>query len=132
MVTWLPSQASLENTRDKAFPTQALGFVMSHGLAGERMFNYYGWGGYLAWAQPEVKTFIDSRTDIFEYTGVLKDYLDATGLKDTLNVLDRRQVQWVLFPSQDPLSYFLAHTDNWRVVYNDGVAEIFERPFGWR
>ena len=85
-----------------------------------------------AWAQPEVKTFIDSRTDIFEYTGVLKDYLDATGLKDTLNVLDRRQVQWVLFPSKDPLSYFLAHTDNWRVVYNDGVAEIFERPFGWR
>jgi len=127
MVKWLPSQASLENERDKAFPTQALGFVMSHGLAGERMFNYYGWGGYLAWAQPEVKTFIDSRTDIFEYTGVLKDYLDATGLKDTLKVLDRRQVQWVLFPPRDPVSYFLAHTDNWRVVYNDSVAEVFER-----
>ena len=127
MVKWLPSQASLENERDKAFPTQALGFVMSHGLAGERMFNYYGWGGYLAWVHPEVKTFIDSRTDIFEYTGVLKDYLDATGLKDTLKVLDRRQVQWVLFPPRDPVSYFLAHTDNWRVVYNDSVAEVFER-----
>ena len=34
IVKWSPSQTSLENERDKVFPTQALGFVMSHGQIG--------------------------------------------------------------------------------------------------
>jgi hypothetical protein len=127
MVKWFPSQAALENEVERRFPAHALGFVDSHGLAGERTFNYYGWGGYLAWKDPAVKTFIDSRTDIFEYSGFLKDYLDLTGLKEPLRVLDKHHVQWVLSPPQDPLSYFLAHTKTWRVAYNDNVAEIFVR-----
>jgi len=31
-------------------------------------------GGYLGWNDRELKVFLDSRVDIFEYAGVLKDY----------------------------------------------------------
>lgn len=126
MVGWFPSRAQLETEVAKTFPAQALGFMKSHRLAADG-FNYYGWGGYLEWKNPGLKTFIDGRTDIFEYTGVLQDYLDAAAVADPLKVLDKRGIQWVVFPPEEPLAYFLAHTENWKVVYNDSVAEVFER-----
>ena len=127
VVAWLPSPAQLQSEVARTFPAQALEFINSHGLAGERTFNYYGWGGYLEWKDPAVKPFVDSRTDIFEYAGVLQDYLDVMGVKDPLKLLDKHQVEWVLFPPQDPFAYFLAHTRDWRVAYNDNVAEVFVR-----
>lgn len=127
LVTRLPSPAQLQHDVAGTFPTQALEFINTHGLAGERTFNYYGWGGYLEWKDPGVKPFVDTRTDIFEYAGVLQDYLDVTGMKDPLKVLDKRQVEWVLFPPRDPFAYFLSHTEDWKVAYNDNVAEVFVR-----
>ncbi|HKT40654.1 MAG TPA: hypothetical protein VJR48_19955, partial [Ktedonobacterales bacterium] len=127
ILTRLPSPAQLQHDVSGAFPAQALEFINTHGLAGERTFNYYGWGGYLEWKDPAVKPFVDTRTDIFEYAGVLQDYLDVTRLDDPIKLLDKRQVEWVLFPPQDPFAYFLAHTENWKVAYNDNVAEVFVR-----
>lgn len=126
MVAWFPSQAELEAKMAKAFPVQALGFLQSHRPTGNG-FNYYAWGGYLEWTDPDAKTFVDSRTDLFEHAGVLEDYLQATRIKDPVKVLDKRRIEWVLFPSKDAFAYFLAHTENWRVVYNDNVAEVLER-----
>lgn len=124
--TRIPPDSRLEDGVGDQFPAQALGFIESHPVAGNG-FNYYGWGGYLSWKQPGVKTFVDSRNDIFEHAGVLAQYLDVTGMKDPLKVLDKYRVQWVLFPTKDAFAYFLAHTEGWKVVYSDKVAEVFER-----
>jgi hypothetical protein len=126
MAAHFPTAQMLENHLAERFPTSALTYVKVHGLPG-RTFNHYMWGGYLVWNDPEVKTFVDSRSDIFERSGVLQDYLDALRLKDSFKVLDKYQIRWVLFPSKEPLSYVLAHNQNWKVVYNDDVAEILER-----
>ena len=104
----------------------ALAYLKTHELPGNT-FNHYMWGGYLVWKGAGMKTFVDSRSDIYEYSGVLQDYVDAITMKDSLKVLDKYRIHWVLFPPQEALSYLLEHNSNWKVVYNDHVAEIFER-----
>jgi hypothetical protein len=126
IVARFPSRAALENTVAERFPVAAMAYIKTHGLPG-RTFNHYMWGGYVAWQEPELKTFIDSRSDIYERSGVLADYLDAIRMKDSLKILDKYQIQSVLFPPKEALSYLLEHNSNWKVVYNDNVTEIFER-----
>ena len=41
----------------------------------------------------DVKTFVDSRVDIFEYAGVLQDYLDPLTLKDPNAILDKYKIR---------------------------------------
>jgi hypothetical protein len=96
--------------------------------AGERVFNHYMYGGWMIWSQPSIPTFIDSRTDIFEYKGVLADYLDTIGMKNSVAIVDRYHAKYIFFPSKDdPFTYFIRHTDGWHVIYDDGVSCVFER-----
>lgn len=121
----LPSQRVLAEDVGKKFPSGALRFVQEH--PGERTVNHYMYGGYMAWSSPAIPTFIDSRTDIFEYKGVLKDYLDLIQLKGSLDELDKYRAHFVLFPKADPLSYLLRHNIAWKVAYEDDHDDVFER-----
>jgi hypothetical protein len=121
-----PTRTDLDGAVAQRYPTNALNFVKAHGLEGN-FFNRYMWGGYMIMFHPEVKTFIDGRTDIFEYTGVLKDYLDAEQLKGSLDVLDKYRVRYVLTSPELPLSYLLRNNPGWKMIFSDQVAMIFER-----
>lgn len=121
-----PSRADLDEVIVKRFPVNALKFVKEHGLEG-RIFNLYMWGGYLIWYHPEVKTFIDSRTDIFEYAGVLQDYMDAQTITKPLEVLNKHQIRYVLFPPDYQLVYVLRNHPEWRQIYGDSTSVILER-----
>jgi hypothetical protein len=89
--------------------------------------NFYLWGGYLNWRDPSVKVFIDSRVDIFEYAGVLRDFLDLLALHDPQPILDKYQIRYVLFPSGEPLTYLLQHDPKWKVLYRDKISVLLER-----
>jgi hypothetical protein len=104
------------------------------------MLNFYLWGGYLDWSDPQLKVFVDSRVDIFEYTGVLQDYLDLLGADTLLRRLDavvqKYNIRYVLFPPGDspkPLLHGTAVIDllqrdpHWKVVYQDKVCVLMER-----
>lgn len=121
-----PTRADLDGAVAQRYPTNALNFVKAHGLEGN-FFNRYMWGGYMIMFHPEVKTFIDGRTDIFEYTGVLKDYLDAEQLKESLRILDKYRIRYVLTSPELPLSYLLRNNPGWKMIFIDQVAMIFER-----
>ena len=48
------------------------------------LLNEYGWGGYLIWSLgPQQKVFIDGRADIYEYAGVLPDYISMTRMESS-------------------------------------------------
>ena len=47
-------------------------FIQASHLSGP-MLNDYNFGGYLIWAAPEHPVFIDGRTDVYEWSGVLGD-----------------------------------------------------------
>jgi hypothetical protein len=121
-----PSQEDLAGAVAKRYPTQAIAFIQKNGLNGN-FFNRYMWGGYMIFFCRDVKTFIDGRTDIFEYTGVLKDYLDAEQLHGSLEVLDKYKIRYVLLSPDFPLAYLLKHNVGWNPIYTDEVAVIFER-----
>ena len=126
LIPYVPSRDDLRRGVEARFPTQALDFARAQGLQGN-FFNAYHWGGYMIYYAPEYKTFIDSRADLFEYTGVLRDYLNAEGFRDSLQVLDKYRVRYALLPVNDPLGYLLKNTDRWKPLYSDDVAVILER-----
>ncbi|MBZ5542962.1 MAG: hypothetical protein LAO07_04695 [Acidobacteriia bacterium] len=126
VVSRFPTRADLDTAVAQRYPANALNYVKAHALEGN-FFNRYMWGGYMILFHPELKTFIDGRTDIFEYTGVLKDYLDAELMKGSLQILDKYRIHYVLTSPELPMSYLLSNTPGWKMVFRDQVTMIFER-----
>lgn len=126
IVFFFPSAAQLQHRVDATYPRAAVEYMQRHQING-RIFNQYGWGGYLEWKAPEVKTFIDGRADIFLDNGTFQSFLDATALEGSMEILDKYNIQYVLLPPKQPLSYLLRHSAVWRPIYDDNVAVLFER-----
>jgi hypothetical protein len=81
----------------------------------------------MEWTAPELKLFIDGRTDIFVYKGVFDDYVGAVLIRRPFEVLDKYQIDYVLLEPNLPLTYLLEHSPAWRMIYSDKVAVLFER-----
>ena len=111
---------------DKKYPFNAIVFL--HRLPPHtRVFNEFAWGGYLEWNLRDLRVFIDSRIDLFEYNGTFRDYLDVIQIRNSLAILDRQKIQYVLFEHDTPLAYLLEHSTEWKVAYQDDSAEVLER-----
>ena len=126
MMYFFPSAEQLRRRVDMTYPRKALEFMREHDLQG-RIFNQYAWGGYLEWNAPEYKTFIDGRADIFIYNGTFSDFLSATALNNSAEILDRYKIDYVLIPPNGPLSYLLLNSTGWQLVYSDQVSALFRR-----
>jgi len=126
LVRYWPTAAELELSVRKDYPAQVLPFLKAHPPAGP-LLNFYLWGGYLGWHDRNLKVFIDSRLDIFEYAGVLQDYLDLLGLTKSQDILDKYGIRYVLFPPNEPLTYALRHDPAWKVLYSDPISVLLER-----
>ncbi len=129
MVYYWPSTALLQRTVAEQYPAEVLPFLKTHPPAG-LMLNFYLWGGYLELNDRNVKTFVDSRVDIFEYAGVLQDFLDLLTLKQPKPILDKYKIHYVLFPHSEPLTYVLEHDPEWKEIYSDELCVLLERVDG--
>ena len=127
IIVWsYPSNAKLQEIIDTQFPRDAIRFMQQKHLTG-RLFHYYGFGGYIEWNAPEIKTFADPRTDIFVYNGVLSDYLKINAIDQPLELLDKYKIDYVLFPVNKQLNYVLDHSGSWNKAYEDGVVLLYQR-----
>ena len=128
MIWFLPSEANLENNLSSDTPVEAARYLHRHPVPG-RMFNDYGYGGYLVWAlPPQRKVFIDGRGDVYEWAGVFSDYADVIDLKpDALAVLQSYRVDFCLIRPQGALATLLRGTSDWKEIYTDTVSAIFVR-----
>jgi hypothetical protein len=130
LIYFFPTQKKLDAKLAKTYPIAAIQYLKTHNVPGP-MMNEYGWGGYLIWTfgTPQGTShpvFIDGRADIYEYAGVLKDYLDINGLKaDTPFLLARYHIESVFTPSSSPLTTYLKAAPGWALVYEDKVAALF-------
>ena len=91
------------------------------------VLNFYLWGGYLGWNDRDLKVFLDSRVDIFEYASVLKDYFDVLGVQNSKAVFDKYKIRYVLFPQKEIITYTLEHDPDWKVLYRDSMTVLLER-----
>ena len=125
--TWrFPTPELLMRDTVRRYPVTALSYLQNFHPEG-RVFNDCLWGGYLIWNARNIPVFIDSRIDIFEYNGVFADYLDAIGIKNTLEVLDKYSIRYVLYKQQSPVAYLLMRNPGWKVLYQDGTTVLLER-----
>jgi hypothetical protein len=121
-----PSAAQLQNTIDTQFPRDALRFMQEKQITG-RLFSWYDFGAYIEFYAPSIKTFVDGRADIFVYNGVLNDYIKIKEIERPLELLDKYQIDYVLFPLNMRLTYVLAHSAGWRTIYEDKVVKLYQR-----
>jgi hypothetical protein len=127
VVLLFPSNQQLNDRDSTIYPDAAAQKYLQGFHPRGNVFNDYLWGGYLIWNVRQVPVFIDSRVDVFERNGVLGDYLHAIRIEDSLDILDKYSIQYVLFENDRPLTYLLRHTAGWKVDYEDKTAILFER-----
>jgi len=139
MVWFWPSNAKIGASVEETYPSGVVGYLKSHPLQGNSL-NFYLWGGYLEWHAPSLKTFVDSRVDIFEYAGVFEDYLSLMGADTTQHrpdaILNKYNVRYVLFPPSDSrnplhtgggLVYTLEQDPHWKMLYKDNTCVLLEK-----
>jgi hypothetical protein len=125
LVKLLPSRRDLDEMVAKDYPVRAVAYLRQNPQPSQ-MFNEYGWGGYLIWQLPEHKVFIDGRGDLYEYSGVFKDYIDIASLnRNTFQLLRKYGVQSCLVQSKSPLATLLSASPEWTAVYTDELSTIF-------
>jgi len=122
-----PSHEQLELQVKEKNPVRAVEFIRQSHLEG-RMLNDYTWGGYLIWALPEHKVFVDGRSDIYEWAGVLHDFAAWALLQtDPRNLLEKYRVDFCLLSREAPMAHVLPFLSGWRMIYSDDRSVIFAR-----
>ncbi|MGA7926353.1 MAG: hypothetical protein WCA20_10165 [Candidatus Sulfotelmatobacter sp.] len=127
-VALLPSNKKLQETLRRTYPVGAVEYLRAHPLP-SGMFNDDHWGGFLIWSLgPQHKVFIDGRLDIYEYAGVLADYVSiARADQSTFVLFQRYGIRACLLPREGPLVAKLAGSPDWEKAYEDGESVIFLR-----
>jgi len=126
IVHFWPRESQLQHSVDDQYPIQAISYLQAHPRTGP-IVNYYLWGGYLNWKDPSLKVFVDGRADIFEYSGVFKDYLSLLMIEDPDAILDKYKARYVLLPIHEPFAHFMEHDAKWKAAYRDQLSILFER-----
>jgi hypothetical protein len=121
-----PESASLSN---------AIAYVKEHSANDPalqmKVFNEYNFGGPLILA--DVKTYIDGRAEQLFLGPFMTNYLASgqPGNSSAINkILEDPEIGWTIFPSGDPRNAALSQLPNWKKVYGDNYALIYERKLG--
>lgn len=106
----------------KAFPTVAVERARRAQLPG-RVFDAWGWGGYIMYAWPEASLHVDplkfSETTIKSYT--LIENLQP----DWLQELARWKVQTIIVNVKSPMARALRTAPGWNLWYEDSTAVVY-------
>jgi hypothetical protein len=123
-------QASIDAS---SYPVGAADWLAAHPDVGTRMYNQYGWGGYLAnrfYPQPNRKVFIFGEAALMG-DDLLNRYEDVQTLRsDWEQVLDRYGVDYIVYNRGEALDNVLRTSPRWKLVYEDSVAVIYVRVAG--
>jgi hypothetical protein len=109
------------------FPVAAVQRARSDRLQG-RLFSEFAWGGYVAYAWPEQRIFIDGGTDFYgedlfrEYSKIKRLVPGWRGL------LEKWDISLMLLNRQSSLAHELARDSRWGLWYCDSLAVVLKRP----
>ena len=127
LVAAFPSSSSLVSQVQTGNPVKAVEFLRHSGISGN-MLNEYVYGGYLIWAAPQRKVFVDGRGDVFEWTGVLQEFGNWTTLEaDPRALLDKYRIDVCVLAHDAPMSRVLGLLPGWVTAYADSSSVVFVR-----
>jgi hypothetical protein len=109
------------------FPVRASDWLASHANVGSRMFNQYGWGGYLIY-----RFFPDPNRRVFSFgeatllgTVVMQQVSDVElGNPDWQRIFASYGIDYVIDVPGAPAVLALEEDSQWTKVYDDGLAVI--------
>jgi hypothetical protein len=106
----------------KAFPTQAVAKAREARLDG-RVFDAWGWGGYIMYAWPEARLHVDplkfNQETIRSYS-IIEDMQPGWHKE-----IARWQIRTIIVHSKSPTARGLALDSGWKVWYKDSTATVF-------
>jgi hypothetical protein len=124
------SPAKQKSLDASSYPIAAADWLAANPGVGTRMFNQYGWGGYLAnrfYPQPDRRVFIFGEAALMG-DPLLNDYEDIQTLRsDWKTQLDRYGVDYIVYNRGEALANVLATQSDWKLVYQDSVTVIYVR-----
>ncbi|MFA6423071.1 MAG: hypothetical protein WCW17_01310 [Patescibacteria group bacterium] len=123
---------SFASSMNFVFPNKAVDFIRQNRMQDDRIFNNYGWGGYLIYYLPEEKVFIDGRMSAwFEKN----NYFARDGYGAIVKKADKREdlikkynINLFLLNKDrdDKLVEYLKNNSNWQEIYSDDLAVIYK------
>jgi hypothetical protein len=131
---WLGSRQLIQAQFDaQKVPVAAVNFLQQEFQgkqpSTEPVFSTDAWGGYLIYRlYPERKVVVDDRHDLYG-SGRIRQYLILTQAEPGWqSVLREWQIRTALLPTDSTLANLLRELPrDWRVLYEDKVAVVFER-----
>ena len=126
MVRYFPTASQLQRAVESQFPVRAVNFLRGYPVKGP-IFNNFSYGGYLINNLPEQKVFMDGREDLYEFEGVMSDYLQVIEFKPAaFSVLKFYRIRICMLERGEPLAVVLAQLPDWQRIYYDDGTVIFE------
>ncbi len=113
----------------KKVPVAAVNFLQRENVKEPPVFSTDAWGGYLIYRMyPSRQVVVDDRHDLYG-SDRIRQYLILTQAEPGWqNVLKDWQIRTALLPADSTLANLLRELpQEWRVVYEDKVAAVFER-----
>jgi len=111
-----------------AYPTKAMHFLGEHDLLGRRLFVDDADGGFVInqyW--PRQHVFMDDRYDMYP-TPLMYEYLAvAAAAPDWARILDRRDVEVVVWRRHEALAGVLDLSDRWERIHRDRDFAVWVR-----
>ena len=117
----LTNETAVANT----YPVAAVNVIETTILAEQRVFNSFGWGGYLIWRGLPV--FIDGRADVYGHEFMLTFLRAYYGRPGWSEVLDQFAIDYVLVERHNALAILLLTNPDWQLFYEDDVARLYVR-----
>lgn len=119
-------RAEFDRTR---FPSDAADFLLQRGASRQtRLYSSWQWGGYLIYRLwPSIAVFNEGRTDFYGPAFVEEGLRTWEVAPDWNNILVRYGVNAALLPVDSALASVLRERGDWKPVYQDEVAVLFEK-----
>ncbi len=111
------------------FPVDAATFLAQKEYGPSvRLYSSWQWGGYLIYRLwPSLSVFDDGRTDFYGPPFVEEGLRVWDACPDWSNIFERYRVNAALLPVDSAVATVLRERRDWKPVYQDRIAVLFER-----
>lgn len=111
---------------DKSLPVKAFKYLEKYPLKGN-MLNEDNWGGFILYAYPSIKVFMDGRLDMYQEDFIGKYHNIIYCQPGWQKLLDEYKVEWIVFEKNNHFYNNLVNTPEWKIYYEDPTASILVR-----
>jgi hypothetical protein len=118
------TEIALNNEIAKRYPAAALDVIKKRGYLGP-LYNYFPWGGYLIWHQPDLLVSMDGRANLHGDERIERSIKTWNGAQDWADDPELAKAKLIIADVTMPLASLLRFDIRFALVYEDSVAAVF-------